>query len=160
VEHWRAVFPTVGLTADQCDQITTSPARGPLLTALERGRALGHPMYEVLAGLIAARPLDGTRPAAETAAVLHHRVHEWLRAHTEDPAEVAITPDANEISMDIGALLDQVDDLLTERADTLGSAAFGSRRDVDPTHQGHVPASRPTTVAPVHGAASERSVTL
>lgn len=159
-EHWAAVFPTVGLTAEQCDQIAMSPARGPLITALERGRALGHPMHEVLAGLIAARPLDGPRPAAETTSVLHHRVHEWLRAHTEDPADVAITADRDDISTDIGALLDQVDDLLAERADALGPAAFGSRRDVRPAHQGHIPAYRPTTVEPVYGAASERSVTL
>lgn len=153
-ERWGAVFPTVGLTAEQCGQIATSPARGPLFTALERGCALGHPMHQVLAGLIAARPLDGPHPAAETAAVLHHRVHEWLRAHTEDPAEVAITPAADDSSTDISALLDQADDLLKEHVDALGSASFGSRRDVDPARESHGPAYRPTTVEPVYGAAS------
>ena len=159
-ERWGAVFPTVGLTAEQCEQIATSPARGPLLTALERGRALGHPMHEVLAGLIASRPLDGPHPAAGTAAALHHRVHEWLRAQTDDPAEVAITQDADDIPADISALLDQVDDLLAEHVDALGSASLGSRSDLEPARESHGPAYRPTTAELVYGAASERSVTL
>lgn len=158
-ERWGAVFPTVGLTAEQCDQIATSPARGQLLTALERGRALGHPMHEVLAGLIASQPLGGPPPAAETAAVLHHRVHEWLRAHTEDPAEVAITPDADEISTEIGAMLDQVDDLLAARLDALGSESSGGRSNADPAPEGYVHVYLPMAGPPMHGAREERGVT-
>ena len=50
-----------------CAQISFSPVRGPLVTALERGHTLGHPMRQVLAGLVAARPVDGLHPAADVA---------------------------------------------------------------------------------------------
>src|SRR5665647_1973963 len=81
--RWDATFPDLGLSADQCEQIATSPARGPLITALERGRTLGQPMPHVLAGLIAARPIDGTEPAHDIASVLHHRVNDWLSTQVD-----------------------------------------------------------------------------
>ncbi|EYR62527.1 conjugal transfer protein [Actinotalea ferrariae CF5-4] len=156
-ERWGAAFPTVGLTADQCDQITTSPARGPLLTALERGRALGHPMHEVLAGLIAARPLDGTHPAAETASVLHHRVHEWLRAHIEDPAEVPTVDDASDAPPETVAVLDQIDGLIAARAPALSGFELSVASHGDPEAAVDEVPSR-TPFAPMPSPETQRSM--
>lgn len=157
VERWGAVFPTIGLTAEQCDKIATSPARGPLLTALERGRALGHPMHAVLADLIAARPLDGPHGAAETAAVLHHRVHEWLRAHTEDPAEVATNSEAADAPPDVVGLLDQVEFLIAARAAVLSGSELPVASHDDP-EAAVDEASWPSPPTPVHSHETQRSI--
>ncbi|WP_260458651.1 MobF family relaxase [Actinotalea ferrariae] len=127
--RWDATFPDVGLTADQCEQITTSPARGPLITALERGRTLGHPMRQVLASLVADRPIDGASPAHDVAAVLHHRVDRWLRTQVDDPATIRVTPDVADAPDDISNLLRQVDQLIAERTEALTDRAIDARPD-------------------------------
>jgi hypothetical protein len=122
--RWEATFPEVGLTAEQCEQITTSPARGPLITALERGRTLGHPMPQVLAGLIAARPIDDFAPAHDVAAVLHHRVDEWLHTQVDEPTRVRVVPDAVGMPDDVVGLLRQVEELIAARTEALTDQAI------------------------------------
>lgn len=174
--RWDATFPEVGLTAGQCEQISASPARGPLITALERGHTLGHSMPQVLAGLIADRVFDGTAPAHDLAAVLHHRVNEWLQTQVDDPTCVRVVPDASNAPDDVAVLLDQVDQLIAARTDALTDraiepqpawlAALGPAPDDPATrsawrtqialHVAHADATtRPTTVqAPPPSAAS------
>ena len=127
--RWDATFPDLGLSAEQCEQMTTSPARGPLITALERGRTLGHPMPQVLAGLIAARPIDGTDPALDVAAVLHHRVNDWLRTQVDDPGSIRVVPDTTDAPDDITALFNQVDKLIAARTDALTDQAIDAQPD-------------------------------
>ena len=125
--RWDATFPEVGLSAGQCEQITNSPARGPLITALERARALGHPMPQVLAGLIAARPIDGTGAAVDVAAVLHHRVNDWLHTRIDDPTRIRVVPDATNAPDGVAVLLKQVDELIAARTDALTDQAIESQ---------------------------------
>ena len=127
--RWEATFPTVGLTAAQCAQIATSPARGDLITGLERGATLGHRMPTVLAGLIADRPIDGTTPPHDVAAVLHHRVQEWLHTQVEDPTTIAITPGTTGAPDDVAGLLAQVDALIAARLDALTGPVADSAPD-------------------------------
>lgn len=127
--RWDTTFPTLGLTAEQCDEITTSPARGPLITALERGRILGHPMPQVLAGLIADRQIDATDAVHDVAAVLHHRVNDWLRTQVDDPTTVRVGADAADSPDDIAALLTQVDELIAARTDALTDQAIETQPD-------------------------------
>lgn len=127
--RWDAMFPEVGLTAEQCKQIATSRARGPLVTALERGRALGHPMPQVLAGLIADRSLDGPARAADVAAVLHRRVDDWLHTQVDDPGAIRVIPDAADVPDDIAVLLKQVDELIAARTDALTDRAIEAEPD-------------------------------
>ena len=124
--RWDATFPEVGLTAEQCEQITTSPARGPLITALERGRTLGHPMPQVLAGLIAARPIDDFAPAHDVAAVLHHRVDEWLHTQVDEPTRIRVVPDATGMPDDVAGLLRQVEELIASRTEALTDQAIAA----------------------------------
>ena len=128
-QRWDAAFPTLGLTAGQCEQIATSPARGPLITALERGRVLGHPMPQLLAGLIEARTLDVGAAAHDVAAVLHHRVNDWLHTQVDDPTAICVTPVAHDAPEDIGALLTQVDELIAARTDALIGHAIEAQPD-------------------------------
>jgi hypothetical protein len=127
--RWDATFPDLGLSTEQCEQITTSSARGALITALERGRILGHPMRHVLAGLLADRPIDGASPAHDVAAVLHHRVDGWLRTQVDDPATIRVIPDVQDVPDDIADLLRQVDQLIAERTEALTDQAIDARRD-------------------------------
>ncbi len=124
--RWDSTFPTLGLTAGQCEQIATSPARGPLITALERGRTLGHPMPQVLVGLIAARPIDDTASAHVVAALLHHRVNDWLHTQVDDPTRIRVVPDAAGMPDDVAELLHQVDELIAARIDALTDQAIGA----------------------------------
>ena len=130
--RWIAVFPELGLTGTQCEQITTSPARGPLIIALERGRTLGCPMPQILAGLITDRPLDGIEPAGDPAgdlaAVLYHRVNDWLRTQVEDPTTIRVTPDVADATGDVADLLTQVDQLIAERVEALTDHALTTGR--------------------------------
>jgi conjugative relaxase-like TrwC/TraI family protein len=122
--RWTALFPELGLTEAQCDQITISPAHGPLITALERGRTLGHPMPQILAGLIADRPLDGIEPVHDFAAVLHHRVNDWLRTQVEDPTTIRVTPGPADATGEVADLLVQVDQLIADRVEALTDRAI------------------------------------
>ena len=101
----------------------------PLITALERGRALGHPMPQLLAGLIEARPLDAGTPAHDVAAVLHSRVNNWLHTQVEDPTAIRVVPDATDVPEDIAALLKQVDELIAARTDALTDQAIEAQPD-------------------------------
>jgi conjugative relaxase-like TrwC/TraI family protein len=125
--RWDATFPTLGLTADQCEQITASPARGPLITALERGRPLGHPMPQVVAGLIAVRPIDGTAPAFDVAAVLHHRVSDWLRTQVDEHTRIRVVPDATGMPDDVAGILRQVEELIAARTEALTDQAIDAQ---------------------------------
>lgn len=127
--RWDATFPELGLTAEQCEEIASSPARGPLITALERGRTLGHPMPQVLAGLIADHLIDGTDAAHDVAAVLQNRVNEWLHTWVDDPTRIRIAPDAADSREDIAALLKQVDELIAARTDALTDQAMETQPD-------------------------------
>ncbi|WP_233404280.1 MobF family relaxase [Actinotalea solisilvae] len=127
--RWDATFPDLGLTTAECQQITTSPARGPLITALERGRALGHPMRQVVAGLIADRPIDNASPAHDVAAVLHHRVDGWLRTQVDDPATISVIPDVLDAPDEIADLVRQADRLIAERTEALTDQAIDARPD-------------------------------
>lgn len=127
--RWDATFPAFGLTTEQCAQVTVSPARGPLITALERGRTLGHPMPQVLAGLIAAKRLDGDAAAHDVAAVLHHRVSDWLRTQVDDATAICVCPDASDVPDDVAVLLAQVDELIAARTDALTDQAIAAQPD-------------------------------
>jgi conjugative relaxase-like TrwC/TraI family protein len=127
--HWDALFAGLGLTEAQCEQITTSPAHGPLITALERGRTLGRPMPQILTGLITDRPLDGVEPAGDLAAGLHHRVNDWLRTQVEDPTTIRLTPDTADATGEVAGLLVQVDQLIAERVDALTDHAITTGPD-------------------------------
>ncbi|MCB2175248.1 MAG: relaxase domain-containing protein [Actinomycetales bacterium] len=125
--RWDATFPDLGLSADQCEQITTSPARGPLITALERGSTLGHLMPQVLASLIAGRPVDGTGAAVDVAAVLHHRVNDWLHTKADDPTCIRVVPDTTGAPDDVAGLLNHVDELIAARTDALTDQAIDAQ---------------------------------
>jgi conjugative relaxase-like TrwC/TraI family protein len=122
--RWDAEFAGLGLTVAQCEQIASSPAHGPLITALERGRSLGSPMAQILAGLITDRPLDGAEPARDLAAVLHHRVNDWLRTQVEDPTTIRLTPTGADATGEVADLIAQVDQLIADRIDALTDHAL------------------------------------
>jgi conjugative relaxase-like TrwC/TraI family protein len=120
-DRWVHLIRNSGLTDDQADQVTASVAFGPLCTELRTAEANGHDPANILSSAIGARPLDD---AADTAAVLHHRV-EALTAHmparsTRHRARTLILgfiPDATgEIAPDMRQTLDQYRDAMIQRA--------------------------------------------
>ena len=86
-------------------------------------------MPQVLAGLIADRPIDGTDPAHDVAAVLHHRVNDWLRTQIDDPTCIRVVPDAADAPDDVAGLLNQVDQLISARTAALTDQAIDTQPD-------------------------------
>jgi hypothetical protein len=128
--RWDTTFPTLGMTTRQCEEIRTSPARGALITALERGRTLGHPMLHVLAGLIAARPLDHSDDVVgDVASVLHHRVSGWLHTQVQDPTAIQPVLDLTAAPDDIADLVRQVDQLIADRTHAINAGALSDASD-------------------------------
>lgn len=86
-------------------------------------------MRQVLASLIADRPIDGASPAHDVAAVLHHRVDRWLRTQVDDPATIRVIPDVADAPDNIADLLQQVDQLIAVRTEALTDQAIDARPD-------------------------------
>jgi conjugative relaxase-like TrwC/TraI family protein len=153
--RWDTTFPTLGLTARQCQDIRTSPARGALITALERGRTLGHPMPQVLAGLIATRPLDhGDHVVGDVASVLHHRVSDWLHTQVQDPTTIRPAPDLTAAPSDLVDLVRHLDQLIADRTHTVIAGALSDPPDwlalaPAPTDPGVRPGSRDPIAASI-----------
>ncbi|HEY3544554.1 MAG TPA: MobF family relaxase [Propionicimonas sp.] len=123
--RWAAALRRAGLSADQVDQITASPACGPLFTALERGAAIDQPMDDVLAELIWSRTLsEPYEPARDLASLLYHRVTVWLNTLVEEPAAITTHPDLASLSPGARETLRQVDELIAARIDALTDHAI------------------------------------
>ncbi len=73
-DRWDALIRRSGLTKDQMETVTQSPAYGPLLAALRTAESRGLDVNSALPALVAAR---GLGDAEDTAAVLHERVDRW-----------------------------------------------------------------------------------
>lgn len=121
-----AALPALGFTAEQCTAIATSPAYGPLVTALERGRTLGDPMPQVLTALIRERPLPDPTPETDLAAVLCARVNAWLRTQVDDPTTIRPQPDLTDAADGVVDLLAQVDALIADRVHALTDHAVAT----------------------------------
>jgi conjugative relaxase-like TrwC/TraI family protein len=130
--HWAAVIAGSRLTAEQAEQVLTSPAYGPLVAALRRAEHDGHPMQQVLPALAAAAPLDNTdgiAQARDLAAVLHHRVTAWhdrarpSQGGRAQPLIGGIIAPAGPLGADIPAdqraAIDQLEALMTNRVDAV-----------------------------------------
>jgi hypothetical protein len=135
-QHWATVIAGCGFTAEQGEQVLSSPAYGPLVAALRRAEHDGHPLHRVLPALVAAAPLDAgdndpnrTAPARDLAAVLHHRVTAW-HDHTQPPQGGRAQPliggiiaPAGELGSDIPldqrAAIHEVEALITGRVHTV-----------------------------------------
>ncbi len=135
-QHWATVIASCGFTAEQGEQVLTSPAYGPLVAALRRAEHDGHPMHRTLPALVAAAPLDAgdndpnrSAPARDLAAVLHHRVTAWhertqpQQGHNVEPLTGGIIAPAGELGDDIPldqrAAIREVEALITSRVRTV-----------------------------------------
>ncbi|WP_298458258.1 MobF family relaxase [uncultured Cellulomonas sp.] len=118
--RWTAALARASLTDDDLTQIITSPACGPLFTALERGAAIGQPMDDVLADVLSSRPISGPDEAVrDLAAVLHRRVATWLATQVDDPTTITTHPDVAHLSPGARDTLRQVDELIAARVEAL-----------------------------------------
>jgi conjugative relaxase-like TrwC/TraI family protein len=134
--RWAKIIAGCGFTAEQGEQVLTSPAYGPLVAALRRAEHDGHPMQRVLPALAAAAPLHAgdnepnrSAPARDLAAVLHHRVTDWhertqpQQGHNVEPLIGGIIAPAGELGDDIPldqrAAIHEVEALLTGRVRTV-----------------------------------------
>jgi len=149
--RWPTVLAASGLTADQARIVLDSPARGALFAALRRADNLGHSIPHVLPRLIQRHP---PRPGDEThdlAAVLHHRVEQWL---ADAPDLTGGAPDATETLGLVGrqgpAALDRsdpltrtlagIDDLIRRRVAGLTDQAVATTPTwLPPLGNGHLP---------------------
>jgi conjugative relaxase-like TrwC/TraI family protein len=139
VRRWQPLLVDCGLTDDQAERLLDSPARGALFAALREGENLGHPMPRVLAGLVAARPLDAPDdPTRDVAAVLHERVDRWLEIAPEPPQSAPPSAAASLLLADrayasadesdpVVDTLAQIDALIAQRIDALTDSATATR---------------------------------
>ena len=61
------------------------------------------------------------------AAVLHHRVNDWLHTKTDDPTCIRVVPDTTGAPDDAAGLLNQVDELIAARTDALTDQAIDAQ---------------------------------
>ncbi|WP_225753164.1 MobF family relaxase [Actinotalea sp. Marseille-Q4924] len=126
--RWISALRRAGLGDAAVEQITTSPACGPLFANLERGAALGAAMDDVLRELSGIRPIHETgEPVGDLAAVLHRRVSAWLAAQVEDPTAITTHPESAHLSPGARDTLRQVDALIEARIEALTDNAINVR---------------------------------
>jgi len=126
VDRWEKLFARSGLTAAQIEAVRASQAYGPFMAALRHAEASGLDVDRVLPALVSKRTLVS---AEDIAAVLHHRVDEWVEAHdqlvTASPNLVAgLFPRARGVTdPDMGRGLTERDQAIDQRASTLAEQA-------------------------------------
>ncbi|OIQ94690.1 multifunctional conjugation protein TraI [mine drainage metagenome] len=129
--HWIQTLPHCELTPTQVHAIDSSPARGPLITALRHGENAGHPMRDVLTRLVATRPLSDPNPAGDIAAVLHQQVTAWLDAQSEARHPTSAAHDHRPEPVDpadpAADAIAQIDALISGRITNLADVAIATR---------------------------------
>ncbi len=81
--RWDELIARSGLTPDQVQAVTESPAYGPLLAGLRTAESRGLDVNAALPALVAQRTLIG---AEDVAAVLHERIARWATTAGADRA--------------------------------------------------------------------------
>ena len=71
--------------------------------------------------------VDGTGAAVDVAAVLHHRVNDWLHTQIDDPTRIRVVPYATDAPDDVAGLLNQVDQIISARTDALTDQAIDAQ---------------------------------
>ncbi|MGV8966664.1 MAG: MobF family relaxase [Cellulomonas sp.] len=130
--RWMRDLPSCGLTTEQASSVADSPARGPLVAALRQGERTGYPMADVLARLIASRPVDDpANPAHDVAAVLHERVTRWLTTQDEgrhnDNTSHDVTPEPLDHTDPAARAITELNELITGRITNLTELAISAR---------------------------------
>jgi hypothetical protein len=148
-DRWNTLLECCGLTDQQLQQVRSSGAHGPLLTAFREADARGLDVDSSLPRLVKARSLgDSDDPAS----VLHERVERWIHAggSRRQPRTnmiVGLIPRALGVTdPDLARALDERDRALEQRARVLAERAVIERPrwlrqlgapPVDPRLQAH-----------------------
>lgn len=119
--HWASALAGAGLDPATVDGIVTSPACGPLFTALGRAHAIGADVPGLLARLVAG--IATTETGVPVGAALRARVDDWLHTQVEDPT--AIHPASpNPGPSEMTDLIAQVNRLIADRVAALTDHAL------------------------------------
>jgi hypothetical protein len=128
--RWTQLIRNSGLTGEEVEQAIASAAFGPLTAALRRADAHGLDPERVLPELVAVQPLDD---AADTAAVLHHRITSVTRRQQHNPHArppdliVGLIPAATgPMTADMRTALQERQQLIQQRAIELLRAAIAN----------------------------------
>lgn len=130
-DRYRALVARSGMSALQVDSIMSSDAYASLVVALKEAERRRLDVAATVPALIRARTLVN---ADDPAAVLHHRVNQWLQAHQDrDVAPgnlvAGIVPRATSpAESDTAVALYQRAESITQRADALAEAALAGHQ--------------------------------
>lgn len=114
--HWVRVLAEAGLDPATVDRIVTSPACGPLFTALGRAHAIRADVPGLLTRLVA--DIAPTETGGNVGAVLRTRVDDWLHTQVEDAGAIHPTSPNPEQS-EVTDLIAHVDQLIADRVAAL-----------------------------------------
>jgi AAA domain len=125
-DRWATLLTGSGLTPTQVEAVRASQAFGPLMAALRDAEAAGLDVDRALPALVLQRTLVN---ADDIAAVLHHRVDQWIEAQERlSPAAqdlvAGLLPRAGRVNdPDMGRALSERDHAIEQRAGTITEQA-------------------------------------
>lgn len=125
-DRWDTLLARSGLNPAQVEVVRASQAYGPLTSALREAEARGLDVDRALPALVLQRTLVN---ADDIAAVLHHRVDQWVEANgelaTPSPSLVAgLFPRAHGVSdPDMARGLTERDQAIEQRAESMAEQA-------------------------------------